>query len=41
VTRALAVLLLSAAMAQPPASAPDAGVPLFNGRDLSGWHNIN
>jgi hypothetical protein len=39
--RALTVLLLAAAVTQSPASAPEAGVPLFNGRDLSGWHNIN
>lgn len=38
--RALAALLLSLGMAQPP-PGPEGGVALFNGRDLAGWHNIN
>lgn len=40
-TRILATLLLSSGLAQAPTPSPEAGVPLFNGRDLSGWHNIN
>jgi hypothetical protein len=36
----LAALLLSLGLTQ-PSSAPAAAAPLFNGRDLSGWHNIN
>jgi hypothetical protein len=38
--RALAALLLSLGLTQRP-PAPAVGAPLFNGRDLTGWHNIN
>jgi hypothetical protein len=38
---ALVLLVSSALAADPPAAPKDGSVPLFNGKDLTGWVNVN